>query len=201
LGTKKNYFFLAKTMVIIKEIFKELTLGSSFHGLPNIVRTKRVFNKIIWFLCTLGSTVVCSLLAIQIMINYLAFKPITRLETVFEQPAQFFSVQICSNDRQTFNNRPLNDLIRQCEFNYDRSCFLEPDQYFYSYDDPSYNTCFRFNSGKNKSGHSVSLLNSTIGGKDDSFVLEIYAPRGLQIWIHNYTLPPKRQYKVKEIYF
>ena len=83
----------------------------------------------------------------------------------------------------------------QCVFSYDTTCFSQPQSYFESYTDPTYNQCFRFNSGKNLTGQSIPLLNSTIAGKDDSFIMQIYAPAGLVFWIHNNTSPPKRQYK------
>ena len=115
---------------------------------------------------------------------------------MFEQPSQFFSIQFCSKDGKSFNNRTLqNDLLKQCLFSYDSTCLTNPGPYFESYIDPTWGQCFRFNSGKNLTGQSTPLLQSTIAGKDDSISLEIYAPTGLVFWIHNSTNIPQRQFR------
>ncbi len=170
---------------------------STIHGLPNIVKNERIINKIMWAFVFSGSFGFCTYLIINSIIVFLQYGHITNLETIFEQPSQFFTIQFCSKDAKSFNNRTLTkgDLLIQCVYNYDPDCLTNPGAYFESYTDPTYGPCFRFNSGKNMSGASIPILNSTIGGKDDSFLMQIYAPGGLAFWIHNYTTPPRRQYQ------
>ena len=51
--------------------------------------------------------------------------------------------------------------------------------------------CFRFNSGKNMSNHSIPIKYSIIGGKDDCFKLVLKEKKDLTIWIHERKSPPK----------
>lgn len=180
----------------IKETIIESGLNSTTHGPPHILKSKRLMTKLMWYVCTLISTVACSYLMIKTILTFINFDHVTNLENVFEQPTQFFTIQFCSKDARSFNNKSLNkDLLKQCVFNYDSACLIQPQNFFESYIDPTYNQCFRFNSGKNMSSQAIQILNSTIGGKDDSLIMEIFAPSGLVFWIHNYTTPPRRQYK------
>lgn len=56
------------------------------------------------------------------------------------------------------------------------------------------NFCYRFNSGKNLTNHSIPFLYSTVGGKDDSFRFRIDEDKGLSVWIHDSSSPPKTQF-------
>ncbi len=179
---------------ILKAIVSVLK-SSTMHGLPNIIKCNLKINKIMWTIVTLISGSFCMYLNVRTVLDYLKYYRETRLETIYEQPAPFFTVQFCSRDLKSFNNKTLKILLNQCSFGYDTKCYESPEAYFESFYDPTYRQCFRFNSGKDLNGFSISILNSTIGGKDDSFVMEIYAPKGLVFWIHNYTSPPRRQYK------
>jgi len=184
--------------MLLKKISKTVLSvieDSTVHGLPNIVKNERIINKIMWTIVFLASFGYCTYLIVNSILDYLQFDHITQIATVFEQPTQYFTIQFCSRDAKSFNNKTLNQLLIKCEFNYDTSCLTNPGPFFESYIDPTYTQCFRFNSGKNLSGSSIPILSSSIGGKDDSFSMQIYAPSGLAFWIHNYSTPPRRQFK------
>jgi len=186
--------------MLLKKISK-IVLGcledSTIHGLPNIVRNEHIINKIMWAILFAGAFGYTTYLIVIAILAYLEYNVNSNLETVFEQPSQYFTIQFCSRDSRSFNNRTFarGDLLIQCVFNYDPDCLTNPGAYFESYIDPTYGKCFRFNSGKNMSGATIPLLNSTVGGKDDSLSLQVYAPAGLAFWIHNYTTPPRRQFQ------
>ena len=107
----------------------------------------------------------------------------TEIQTVYEQPAIFPTISFCSKDEHFFNDKTLTDILKQgklqCEFNYDKSCLANPDKHFETFNSSNFGKCFRFNSGHNMSGHLIPLLYSSIGGRDDSFKLQIAAPAGL----------------------
>ena len=184
--------------MLLKKISKILLTvieDSSFHGLPNIFKKGRIFNKLMWAIAFLASFAYCTYLIVNSILDYLQYDHATQIKKVFEQPTQYFTIQFCSFDAKSFNNKSLSQLLVKCEFNYDTTCLTNPGPFFESYIDPTYNQCYRFNSGKNLSGHSIPILSSSIGGKDDSFSMQIYSPSGLAFWIHNYTSPPRRQFK------
>ena len=181
----------------LKQSLVNHILSSTIHGIPKIFLTDRLFNKILWIVCTIVSTAVCAWFILESLFAFADFDHITQVETIYEQPTEFITVQFCSQDKTSFNKKDLKkgELLIQCIFNYDTACLENPGHFFEAYNDPTYNRCFRFNSGKNLSNHSIPILSSTIGGKDDSFIMEIYAPKGLVVWIHNHSTPPKRLYK------
>ena len=92
-----------------------------------------------------------------------------------------------------FKDNGLKKTIKDCRFNYDDKCKQNPENFFIGYEDSEFGSCYRFNSGKNMSGHYIPVVSSTVGGKDDSFLL-ITNPIDFVIWIHNSTRPPKREY-------
>jgi len=181
----------------IKITIVGLLENSTVHGISHTVKSKRKINKIMWSIVSLISSSVCCFFILESVLNYLNYEHFSHYDTVFEQPAQFFSIQFCSKDAKSFNNKSLKfgDLLKQCNFIYSDECLTHPEDYFESYNDSIYNQCYRFNSGKNIKGESVPLFSSPIGGKDDSFIMEIYAPSGLVFWVYNYTTPPRRQFK------
>jgi len=167
----------------LKETLLELLSISSIHGLPNLIRSKRLFHKIMWAIAFTIFLVILCCSIIECITAYLEYKVITEIQTIFEQPAPFPTISFCSKDEYFFNNKTLNDLFKQnrlqCVFNYDESCLSEPNEHFEAFYSSNFGKCFRFNSGRNMRGDSIPILNSSIGGRDDSFRLQIHAPAGL----------------------
>ena len=167
----------------LKKELLDLLLVSTVHGLPNVARSKRTIHKIMWtigFAFFFGSMCYSVNEAIS---NFLKYQAVTEVQTVYEQPAQFPTISFCSIEQNFFEKNNLTSILEKnklkCSFNYDKSCQNNSNAYFESYESPSYGRCFRFNSGRNMSGHSIPLLYSTIGGRDDSFSLQVEAPQGL----------------------
>lgn len=171
----------------------EIIVSSTAHGIPNIFRSKRIFHKIMWSIFTLASSGVCAWFIFVGISDYLQYSVVTTIQNVYEQPALFPTVSICSINSFLFKNNKLNRLINNCTFNYDQSCRKNPENYFEAYEDDDYGTCYRFNNGKNMTGQSVSFYYSTIGGMDDSLNLVINSSQSLVLWIHNASTPPIRQ--------
>jgi len=97
--------------------------NSTAYGLPNLVKSKRLFHKLMWL---------------------------------------FFMVSSTSASK-SFENKKLSEIILQCQFGYDQTLInnLEDNfQLFYSY----LGQCYRFNSGKNLTNHTVPFRYSYIGG-------------------------------------
>ena len=137
--------------MLLKKISKTvLTVieDSTIHGLPNIVKNGRIINKLMWAIAFLASFSYCAYLIVNSILAYLQYDHVTQIETVFEQPTQYFTIQFCSKDAKSFNNKSLNQLLIKCEFNYDTTCLTNPGAFFESYTDPTYTQCFRFNSEK-----------------------------------------------------
>lgn len=67
--------------------------------------------------------------------------------------------------------------------------------YFEVFLSDSYGYCLRFNSGKNFTNHSVPILQSKIGGVDDSLSIKFDRSHDMAIWVHNVTSPPTLELK------
>lgn len=172
----------------IKEALFEIISTSTSHGLPNIVRSRRIFHKLLWLVSTALSCAFCAKFIYDGVSNYFDFPVVTVIETIYEQPTLFPSISICTTDR-SFTDGDLSSKMVECKFNYDTDCLTNPYKYFESYQDSDYKLCYRFNSGKNS-----PLQSSTIGGMDDSLITQISTSTGLAIWVHNASSPPRRQF-------
>ncbi len=172
----------------------EIVLSSSIHGIPNILRKKQLAYKLLWIFSTFISTIICVwFLYDTIIVKYLSYSVVTKIETIYEQPTIFPTISICTTKSDYFRNNDLNKTFKYCWFSYDTKCFTSPEKYFNGYEDSEFGYCYRFNSGKNMTGHSIPILNSTVGGQDDSLLLATL-PMDFVIWIHNSLRPPKREY-------
>ena len=82
----------------IKNILKELFGDSTIHAVPRIIKSKRVFIKILWSISLLVSTSYCFYLIINSILSYLDFNNniITRIEKISETPSLFPQVMICN---------------------------------------------------------------------------------------------------------
>lgn len=173
-----------------RQTIKELGLASTAYGISNILRSKRNFHKILWIFFILISTTISCWFVYDALFNFLEYKVVTLVQSVYEQPTQFPTISFCSySKKDAFTNKKLKDIFKGCCFNYDFDCQYNPENYFepfVSY----YGQCYRFNSGKNFKGHSIPILNSTIAGLDDSFYLTIDPSLDMVLWVHSYVSPP-----------
>ena len=182
----------------IKNEIKNMAIGSTAYGVPNLFRSKRLLNKVFWLFFLVASSAVSCVYVYLSIIDYYKFDVVTLIETVYEQPTEFPTVTFCSYNG-LFNNYSLNQLISKntSRFGYDFSIGMETDQHFSEFTSQELGRCFRFNSGLNMNNDTIPIKNSTIGGRDDFFWLEINAPFSclencrIVVWIHNKSAPPK----------
>lgn len=95
--------------VQIKEILKESALSTTNHALPNIVRNKNVYIRLMWIFCFFASTGICSYAVIQSIINYLNYEVVTKINLFYENPTQFPTVTFCNLD--PIHTKDLGDFI------------------------------------------------------------------------------------------
>ena len=173
-------------MMNLNKRIQELGEASTAYGLPNLIRAKHLASKLLWITFIIFSLILSCYYVYNSILAYNEYKVVTVIESVYEKTRQFPTISFCSNRFYSFGFEPLDQLIQpnKCSFGYDYNCSKISRNYFELFS-VWYGYCYRFNSGKNKTGHSIPKYNSNIGGKDDSFSLDIYAPDGLEIWIHN----------------
>ena len=126
-------------MESIKLRILEMIEVSSFHGIPNMFRTKKLFNTIIWLFCFIISATACFILIIQSIVLYFSYSHTTSIEIIYEKPLQFPAVSFCSLS-SAFNstNHSLTDSLIECQFDGNTKCFYHPNEAFSWYMDPMY---------------------------------------------------------------
>jgi hypothetical protein len=62
--------------------------------------------------------------------------------------------------------------------------------FFESFETVSYGTCYRYNSGRNMSGHSTEIISSNTGGINDQFGIKLQKGFGIFVIIHDPLTPP-----------
>ncbi len=183
-------------MILIKTMKKEISeklLGSTAYGLPNIIRSRRLFNTIYWIFFFIMSLIGASYYIYSDIIDYFNYEVVTVIESKYDQPTQFPTITFCSLKKNIYNSffplSPPSFIAFKNEYYTWNG--IDPSNHFESFYTVQYGKCFRFNSGKNMSNHSIPIKNSTYGGQLDSFKLTIHAPEGLAVWIHNISSQPK----------
>ena len=184
----------AKSLPIeISESIKEIVSISSVHGVPNLIATKRSIIRYLWIFFILCSSGVCSYFVSKTIMDYLNYDVVSLIDVINEQYSEFPTVSICTTTGGY--DFDLESSIISCSFNNDVSCKKEPNNYFEQFLDPLYGLCFRFNSGKNILGDKIDILNSTFGGIQFGFLLDLKVAKPdyldysqLIVGIHNRTM-------------
>ena len=81
----------------------DLLLTSTSHGLPNALRTPHMSMRVMWLLCFVVSTGVCSYLIIKSFLAYLDYEVITKVRVVNEFQSEFPRILICNLNQFTTN--------------------------------------------------------------------------------------------------
>jgi len=177
---------------LLKKFYPELLANSAVYGISKIFQSKRIFLKAFWiiffFLGIIGSVYFVK----RDIDSYFEHEVVTQIRNIYVQPMPFPVVSFCPLFSWSFPKQPTKDFITYCGFNLDENCNNHPNQYFEKYI-THHGPCYRFNSGKNLSGHpGFPILNSTIGGYDDSLLINLKNIRkGIQVWIHDQLSPPR----------
>ena len=127
----------------IKKPFKQLGLTTQSHGIPKLFNTERTIIKIMWFLFTVGSGVVCIYNLVQNVNDYFQYPVITNINTINEMPTEFPAIEICPL-LPTLKNYPIRDRIIKCIFNSVQN-FSNDFELYYDY---FFRPCLKFNYGR-----------------------------------------------------
>lgn len=181
-----------KLKLILQNISQLLTESTAL-GVPKIFRSKRIFLKLYWLFFFLFGSFATLFFIQDYIINYLQYEVVTKIESIYQQPMTFPTVSFCAKNSSAFVNKKLSEILLFCLFNLDNSCKLDPENFFESFKSQHLHMCYRFNSGKNLSGHSIPILNSTVSGWDSSLKLQfpLQFNAGLFIWIHDASSAPR----------
>ena len=142
----------------------ESASNSTAYGLPNLVKCKRLFQKLMWLFFMILSTSASFWYIISAFSDYLDYGVVTVVKNAYEHPIQFPTVSFCSYNFKSFEKKKLSQIITQCQFGYDQTLTNNLENHFESFF--SYlGQCYRFNSGKNLTNHKIPFRYSYIGGK------------------------------------
>jgi hypothetical protein len=170
---------------------REILLGSTFHGIPNLVRNNNRILKSIWLICFILSSSICIYFLKKAIVEYLNFNKVSKIDVIYEEPAEFPTISICDRD---IHNLSLDNIIA-CEINKDLMCFENKEDFFEVFSDPHYNDCLRFNSGRNIKNKTYDLIKSSYSGKTNGFWLDLNINplndfSKVIVYIHNSTMTP-----------
>jgi len=102
----------AKSSLIKQRLF-ELISSSTFHALPNIVKTKSKVVRAMWIICFLISSSFCANLVIQSLTNYLKFDVVSLTRSVYEPYSEFPAILLCNKNSikyEFLNQTQLNEI-------------------------------------------------------------------------------------------
>ena len=91
ISTKKT-----QKWINIKKKWKEIGLSSTSHGIPNILRSDKIFFKIFWTFFLIVCSSYCFYSIIKSIQSYYEFEVVTKIEVIDEIPTQFPAVTICN---------------------------------------------------------------------------------------------------------
>ena len=175
----------------IKQRISHQLLSSTAHGLPNILRTKHIFIKLIWFIFIFFSTCVGSYFVIDNIIDYLKYKTTTTISIVNENSVEFPTVSFCGHPAI---NTSLEETIMSVR--YENIYVKNFSKVFYAFNDSVFGKCYRYNAGKNIYGQKLDILNSTSSGKPNGLTIKLYLKvpeqydyAELLVSIHNHSAP------------
>jgi len=172
---------------LYKQSIFELLSQSTIHGIPKAVSSKRTFFRFMWIFLLALFSVACFYYATKSITEFFNYDTVTTFKNIYEERSQFPAISICN-----INNRNFTISFLSIHFDYRK---LAMNKYFEVYDDPAFGKCYRFNTGKNLTGHSTDVLSITNPGIFYAFRLNIYSKPlydfdQLVIYIHNQTLKP-----------
>jgi hypothetical protein len=181
----------------LKIIFKNLSeifSQSTLFALPKIFESKRVFFKIFWFIYFIGASIITFWQITKVFNLYFTYEVSTQIKSVFEQPMPFPTISFCPNDpnSKAFDNKSLSEDILEACWDFDgNDCRINFGNYFESFESGGSGTCYRYNSGRNMSGHSIPIMNSNSGGLSDNIYIAFKTGFSIIFTIHDSLTIPK----------
>ena len=119
----------------MKEEIKELLLGSTAYGVPNVVRSDRLFNKILWILFLVGSSCATCFYVHEGILNYFSYEIVTFIRSEFKQPSEFPTVAFCARTGGFFDSYDniSQIIVKEARFGYDESVLSDAENHFESF--------------------------------------------------------------------
>ena len=144
-----------------KEIFQLIEFSTAY-GLPNIFRSKRFFNKIFWTTFLIVSMALAAYYIVNDLADYFNYEVVTTVKTEYDQPTEFPTVSFCSKQTHLYDSMNSLEFSSDADsvFSSDAGVTDDPENHYESFISPLYGKCFRFNSGKNMTNHSIPIKNS-----------------------------------------
>ena len=165
----------------LKEKISERIQLSTAYGLPNILRSKPLFNKMFWLFFLIISFSLASFYIVTDLIDYFDYKVVTVVKTEYDLPVEFPTVSFCNSLSDISFDIPESSATFMNK-NLDR------DKDFESFISPIFSKCFRFNSGKNMTNHSIPIRKLNFNGQFYAF--ELILRENITIMIHNKSSSP-----------
>ena len=95
---------MGKLGVQMKDSLKEYSLSTTFHAMPNIMRSERLFFKIMWMFCLLGSSLYCLVMVVRSITSFLDHKVMINIEIIEENSVEFPAVTFCNLNQFASDN-------------------------------------------------------------------------------------------------
>jgi hypothetical protein len=171
-------------------LLKMLT-SNTFHGVGNIFGSDKTIIKLMWliaFTTSFGFNVYFIYLSFN---EYYKYDVITKVNMIEENESKFPSVTFCS-DSNAFFNKSIGEIILNCSFNRDHSCYLKSDEQFGVMESEWLGKCFQFNSGENSNGKPTNILQLKQPGIENGFNIRLKSSGfTLYVIVHNSSRKPQ----------
>jgi len=161
----------------IKEATRKLLLLSTSHGVPNLMRSDRLFVKIIWAISILVAIGVCAGFIIQNTTSYLEFDVFTKTKIYYKQEVNLPALTICL----AINHKiPLEQVILYCKYLEINTCRVQDFKPVEVFDAKRFRLrrCYKFNGGSeiiktNNVGYASGINIGLVLPKDDFIIYYI----------------------------
>ena len=168
-----------------KKILEQVAV-STWAGLPNIVNSDNLLQKLLWLIVMLLMMAYASFSIASNVLEYQEHPVVTNINSVYKSEPQFPAVRLCYFDRRY----PIN---LNCYF---EGTFCKPINILYYNDN-----CDSFNEGlkRNISDYPIDILTSKVAGKNNGLTLHLTPKKGRQIETYLFNQSTNMDLK-KEIY-
>jgi hypothetical protein len=159
----------------------EILSESTSYGLPKVFKSKRTILKLFWLAFFLMGSIVSIYFTVDSINSYLKYEVIYQKNIIYENPMQFPTITLCIYD-SSYLNKSLKSLITLCEFDNNKDCENNPDEFFqvFQFSQQLFNgfsqVCLQFNSGK-------IIQNSTVEKHHNGFHLSLISRPSIDIYI------------------
>jgi hypothetical protein len=82
---------------IVKSAFKQCGIETTAHGIPNLLRSDRILNKVLWSILILFSVSFCAFLIILSFLDYFAYEVTTKIRVQPQVEIEFPVITICNS--------------------------------------------------------------------------------------------------------